>query len=274
MSTSALFPLVALVVVSGAFLSGCYQVPVTGRKAVNLTSDVEVAKISIAAFEEMKAKQPLSRDRAMNERLQRVGNRLAKVVFWDMPNAEWEFVVFDNPQINAFAMAGGKVGVYAGLFRIAQTDDELAAVVAHEIAHVTAKHVHERLSQQMLAEAGGIAGAVGLMGAGAGSMTTSAVLGLYGNTAGMQILSYDRAKEKEADYIGIMYAARAGFDPRAAVVVMERLEAETAGKALPPVFASTHPPTQDRITELQAAMPKALELFHREPTKVTPKIIR
>jgi len=246
-----------------SLVGGCYQVPVTGRKALNLTSDTELAKVSASAFEEVKSKHPRSRDRARIDQLQRIGERLARVVFWDMPNADWEFVVFDVPnQINAFAMAGGKVGVFSGLFKVANTDDELASVIAHEIAHVTAKHVHERLSQQMLTEAGGMIGTVGLMGAGAGSLTTSTLLGLYGSSASIQMLAYDRDKEKEADYIGLMYAARAGYNPEASIVVLERLDAETAGKPAPPVFASTHPPTPDRIAQLQTAMPKALELYH------------
>jgi predicted Zn-dependent protease len=267
-------PLLSLLCLS-VVLTGCYQVPVTGRKALNLTSDTELAKVSAAAFEDVKSKHAKSKDRARIDQLQRVGDRIAKVVFWDMPNADWEFVVFDEPkQINAFAMAGGKVGVFSGLFKIANTDDELAAVIAHEIAHVTARHVHERLSQQMLAEAGSVVGAVGLMGAGAGSLTTSTIMGLYGSSASMQMLAYDRAKEKEADYIGIMYAARAGFNPEAALTVMERLEAETAGTPLPPVFASTHPPTSERITQLQEAMPKALELYQKSGLKPATTVVR
>ncbi|MFO1450849.1 MAG: M48 family metallopeptidase [Opitutaceae bacterium] len=270
-SPAALPSLLAL----GALLSSCYQVPVTGRKALDLTSDTELAKVSAAAFDEVKSKHPRSKDQARIDQLQRVGGKIAKVVFWDMPNADWEFVVFDEPkQINAFAMAGGKVGVFSGLFKIANTDDELAAVIAHEIAHVTARHVHERLSQEMLAEAGNVVGAVGLMGVGAGSLTTSTIMGLYGSSASMQMLAYDRAKEKEADYIGIMYAARAGYNPEAALTVMERLEAETAGTPSPPVFASTHPPTSERITEIQAALPKALELYQKSALKPAPTVLK
>lgn len=256
-------------------VAGCYQVPVTGRRALDLTSDVELAKVSSKAFDEVKSRHRRSTDRARVEQVQRVGERIARVVFWDMPNADWEFVLFDEPrQINAFAMAGGKVGVFSGLFRIADTDDELASVMAHEIAHVTARHVHERLSQEMLAQAGGVVGGVGLMGAGAGSLTTSALLGLYDSTATLQMLAYDRDKEKEADYIGLMYAARAGFDPEAAVTVLEKLEAETGSQPRPPAFASTHPPTPDRIVQLREAMPRALEAYRAAGNRPTPSVVR
>lgn len=256
-------------------VAGCYQVPVTGRRALDLTSDVELAKVSSKAFDEVKSRHRRSNDRARVEQVQRVGERIARVVFWDMPNADWEFVLFDEPrQINAFAMAGGKVGVFSGLFRIADTDDELASVMAHEIAHVTARHVHERLSQEMLAQAGGVVGGVGLMGAGAGSLTTSALLGLYDSTATLQMLAYDRDKEKEADYIGLMYAARAGFDPEAAVTVLEKLEAETGSQPRPPAFASTHPPTPDRIVQLREAMPRALEAYRAAGNRPAPSVVR
>ncbi len=252
----ALRPPVLLAVLATLTLSGCYQVPVTGRKALDLTSDVELAKVSSKAFDEIKSRHRRSTDRTRLDQVQRVGERIAKVVFWDMPNADWEF------------------GIFSGLFRIADSDDELASVIAHEIAHVTARHVHERLSQEMLAQAGGVIGGVGLMGAGAGSLTTSALLGLYDSTATLQMLAYDRGKEKEADYIGLMYAARAGFNPEAAISVLEKLEAETGSQPRPPAFASTHPPTPDRIVQLRDAMPKALEVYRSAGNRPAPPVVR
>lgn len=254
--------------------SGCYQVPVTGRRAVNLTSDKEVTKMSIAAFDDLKGRHPKSKDRARIDQLQRVGDRIARVVFWDMPDAEWEFVVFDVNEINAFAMAGGKVGVFTGLFKVASTDDELASVIAHEIAHITAKHVHERLSQEMLAQAGGVIGAVGLSTTGAGSLATPMVLNLYGQGAGAQMMAYDREKEKEADFIGMMYAARAGYNPEAAIHVLEKLEAEMGSKGTQDTLASTHPPTPDRIAKLTEALPKALAVYEKSGFKPAPVIVK
>ena len=126
---------------SALLLAGCHQVPVTGRRAMNLVDEKEVTKMSVGMFEDLKKRYRPSRNQAQQQQLQRVGGRLAKVVFWDMPDADWEFVVFDNPQINAFAMAGGKVGVFTGIFRIAKNDDQLAAVLAHEIGHYRRGHI-------------------------------------------------------------------------------------------------------------------------------------
>lgn len=239
--------------------AGCYAVPVTGRHAVNLVDDKEVTKMSISMFDDMKRQYKVSHDRALNERLQRIGGRLSKVVFWDMPDADWEFIVFDNPQINAFAMAGGKVGVFTGLFKIAKNDDQVASVIAHEIAHVTAKHVHEKLSQEMAVNTVGAVGMIGGMASGASLLSVQALSQAYGITTTVGGLAFDRKKEKEADYIGLMYMARAGYNPEEAVKVLETLDAETASDTAQNPFLSTHPSNPERILQLVDAMPKALE---------------
>ena len=271
-SAGSLFPAVAL---AALLLAGCYEVPVTGRHAVNLVDDKEVTKVSIASFDEMKHSIPISRDKEQNAMLQRVGDRIAKVVFWDMPDADWEFVVFDQPkEINAFAMGGGKVGVFSGLFKIIDNDDQLASVIGHEIAHVTAKHVHEQLSQQMVANTGGLIGGVALMGSGAGMLTTQGLMSVYGLGAGMTGLAFDRKKEKEADYIGLMYMARAGYDPNESVKVLEKLDAETANQPAIPAFLSTHPSNPERISQLLDSIPKAQKLREQSAIEVKPTLIK
>ncbi len=245
---------------SAFLVAGCYEVPVTGRSAINLVDDQEVTKMSAGLFEGLKRKHRVLRDRDRNAQLQRIGDRISKVVFWDMPHAEWEFVIFDDKQINAFAMAGGKVGVYSGLFKIATTDDELAAVIAHEIAHVTAKHINQKLSQQMAVNTVGVVGAIGMGAAGTPWLTAAALERAYGLTAGVGVLAFDRKKEMEADFIGMMYMARAGYEPRAAITIMERLEAESAGRSLPPAILSTHPSHPERIIAMMDALPKADKL--------------
>jgi predicted Zn-dependent protease len=242
---------------SGLLLAGCYQVPVTGRRAMNLVDDKEVTKMSISMFDDMKKRYRLSRDKDRNEQLQRVGSRLSSVVFWDMPDADWEFVVFDVPQINAFAMAGGKVGVFSGLFKIANTDDELASVIAHEIAHVTAKHVHEKLSRELAVSTVGTVGMIGGVAGGVSGLTVSALSEVYGLTTGIGGFAFDRAKEKEADYVGLMYMARAGYDPQAAIRVLEALDAQSAKDPVQPALVSTHPSHPERILQLMDALPKA-----------------
>jgi predicted Zn-dependent protease len=264
-----------LILLATSLFAGCYQVPVTGRRAVNLVDDKEVTKMSVAMFDDMKRRYRLSRDQDRIAQLQRVGERLSRVVFWDMPDADWEFVVFDVPQINAFAMAGGKVGVFSGLFKIASTDDQLASVIAHEIAHVTAKHVHEKLSQELAVNTVGTVGVIGLGVSGAPGITTAALSQAYGLSTGVGALAFDRAKEKEADYIGLMYMARAGYDPQAAITVLEALEAASANEPAQPAILSTHPTHPERIIQLMDAMPKALsELAKSGAAKAAPIIVK
>ena len=254
--------------------AGCYQVPVTGRHAMNLVDDKEVTKMSISMFDDMKKHYRVSRDKDKNEQLRRVGDRISKVVFWDMPDADWEFVVFDVPQINAFAMAGGKVGVFTGLFKIVKTDDELASVIAHEIAHVTAKHVHEKLSRELAVSTVGTVGMLGGLAGGASGLTVDLLGQAYGLTTGISGFAFDRAKEKEADYVGLMYMSRAGYDPQAAVRVLENLESESANDPVQPAFLSTHPSHPERIIALMNAMPKALAEREKSSATTGPVIVK
>lgn len=263
-----------LLTLASLLLAGCYEVPVTGRRAMNLVDDKEVTKMSIGMFDDMKRRYRVSRNRDHIEQLQRVGDRLSKVVFWDMPDADWEFVVFDVPQINAFAMAGGKVGVFSGIFKIAKTDDQLASVIAHEIAHVTAKHVHEKLSRELAVSAVGAVGMVGGIAGGASGLTIDALSQVYGLTTGIGGFAFDRAKEKEADYVGLMYLARAGYDPQEAVRVIEALELESANDPTPPALLSTHPSHPERILQLMDAMPKAIAEREKSSLRTGPTTIR
>ena len=254
--------------------AGCYQVPVTGRRAMNLVDDKEVTKMSIAMFDDMKRRYKVSRDKDRIEQLKRVGDRISKVVFWDMPDADWEFVVFDVPQINAFAMAGGKVGVFAGLYKIARTDDQVASVIAHEIAHVTAKHVHEKLSRELAVGTVGAVGMVGGLAGGVSGLTVNALSQVYGLTTGISGFAFDRSKEKEADYVGLMYMARAGYDPQEAVHVLEALDLESAKDPVQPAILSTHPSNPERIIQLLDAMPKAIAERNKSSVHTGPIIVR
>jgi metalloendopeptidase OMA1, mitochondrial len=247
---------VLVVLLAGCLLggAGCNSVPVTGRRSMNMVDDRKLVDLTSEAFAELKKNNRISQDPAMNATMERVCQRLVdQLPFWDMPLADWEFVVFDAPKtVNALAMPGGKVAVFSGIFSVAKTDDELAVVIAHEIAHVTAKHVHERLSQQMMANAGGTG--LGLM---TGGLTGFAVQQAYRvnmNTAG---LSWDRDKETEADHIGLIYMARAGFNPRAAVELWERMDQSTMGKEAPEEYRSTHPSAGNRLARLYGWLAEA-----------------
>ena len=261
----ALPPLVFALVLT--LIASCHQVPVTGRRTLNLVDDQELAKISMALFDEKKARIRISKDRALNERLQRVGERLSKMVFWDVPNADWEFVVFDAKDMNAFAMAGGKVGVYRGLMETITSDDQLAFVIAHEIAHVGAKHVHEKLSRQMTIEGVGTLGMLGMGAGGVNPVAADILNDVYGITTTIGALAFSRAMEKEADYIGLMYMARAGYDPQESIKVLEVLEQASAERPAIPSFLSTHPTHPERMVHLLDVMAKAQAERENSPYK-------
>jgi len=192
--------------------------------------------------------------------VQRVGDRIAYVAGPDLPNAQWEFVVFDDDQINAFAMPGGKVAVYSGLFKVVKTEADLAIVMGHEIAHVVAGHSAERVSQQMLAAGGALVLQIGANQSDLSRSEKQLLMAAYGAGATLGvILPYSRLHESEADEIGLIYAAKAGYDPRAAIPFWQRMEAQKSGT--PPEFLSTHPSDNTRMRKLNALMPRAVQIY-------------
>jgi predicted Zn-dependent protease len=216
----------------------------------------EVAQGALA-FAGIKEKEKVSDDPAYNARARRVGGRIAMAVGRDLPAAKWEFVVFDAPEtVNAFALPGGKVGVYSGLLKLAETDDELAVVIGHEIAHVTARHGSERMSKGLAALVLGAA----LEVATEESRNRDLILAAYGIGAGGTMLKFSRDNESEADYIGIRYAAKAGYDPHAALVFWRKMAKEEKGAHLP-AFLSTHPTDTKRIADLEKTIPGAQPLY-------------
>src|SRR5690349_21302572 len=149
----ALWTGVGLILIT-AFLAACSSVPVTGRKQLRLVSAGEESQLGLTSFDQVKKETPISRDPSANAMVQRVGKRLAAVASKDLPDAQWEFVVFDSPEANAFCLPGGKVGVYKGLLPIARDEAGLATVLGHEIAHAAAHHGAERMSEQMVLQTG------------------------------------------------------------------------------------------------------------------------
>ncbi len=244
-------------------LSGCYTVPKTGRSALNLVSESRLSAASADEFVKIKLNEPISLNPDYNARVKKVGWRIAEVAKSDIPNADWEFVVFDNDdQINAFAMPGGKVGIYTGILRIIQNDDELAVVIGHEIAHVAARHSNERFSQKSLTSIFLRIGSVALSVVGLGYYESQAVLSAVGAGAELGLmLPYSRKHENEADAIGLLYTAESGYDPHAAITFWERVEALSKKDGAPPEFLSTHPAGETRIRKLWAQMPEALEIY-------------
>lgn len=252
---------VVVLALAGAVLSGCYTVPETGRRSLMLFSAGQELQLGASEFENVQNQQRVSTDPALNARVRRVGERIARAVGSDLPSAQWEFVVFDDPkEVNAFALPGGKVGVYSGLLRVAQTDDELAVVMGHEIGHVTARHGSERMSQALLVALGGLALDAGLKD----TSDRDAWLAAYGvGSAVAVVLPYSRLNENEADEIGLIYAAKAGYDPRAGISFWRRMMEESQGKAKLPSFLSTHPTDGRRIEHIQSLMPKVLPVYEQ-----------
>jgi predicted Zn-dependent protease len=241
-------------------VTGCYTNPVTGRQYAVLTSSGQELQLGAQAFAEIKAGQPVSGDAVANARVQRVGRRIASAVGDQLPGAQWEFVVFESADLNAFALPGGKVGVYTGLLKLAATDDELAIVLGHEIGHAVARHGGKRMTEAAMI------GVVGAAGAAAvdknyGSQNRDLFMVAYGGltTLGM-VLPHSRGDESEADLMGLLYAAQAGYDPRAAITFWEKMSAASRGAQVPK-WLSTHPPGPQRIADLRSVMPRYVPIY-------------
>jgi len=239
--------------------TGCQTVPQTGRSALHLVPADQLTAMASSQFEQLKQETPISTDARYNEMVQSAGKRIAKVAAPDMPNADWEFVVFDDDeQVNAFAMPGGKVAVYTGLFKVAKDENDLAIVMGHEVAHVAAHHGNERMSQQLLTAGGAIALGLGTKDMDEDKRQLLMMAYGAGTTLGV-LLPYSRFHESEADKIGLLYAAKAGYDPRVAIPFWERMSADSSGA--PPEFLSTHPSGATRIKRLQEIMPVAVNIY-------------
>ncbi|MFP5383226.1 MAG: M48 family metallopeptidase [Gammaproteobacteria bacterium] len=253
LATVGLSLLVTLVAVACA-------VSPTGRKQLLLFPEGEVATMGATAFAQQKQDIPVSQDSGQRAYVQCVTNHLLTAM--GQQPSEWEVVLFDANQVNAFALPGKKIGVYTGLLAVASNQDMLAAVIGHEIGHVIAKHSNERLSTQYAAQTG-----LSVIQALGGEMTEQKRL-VYGALGlGAQygvILPYGRQQELEADRIGLELMARAGFNPQQAVALWENMA--RAGGQQPPQFLSTHPSNQTRIRDLQSAMPPALALLQQART--------
>lgn len=243
-------------------LAGCYTVPETGRTTLNFMPEDLLSEQAAMAFAEMTQEVDLSKDRRRSERVERIATRILRIAIptGNLPPLEqWEFVVFeDDETINAFAMPGGKVGVYTGIMNLAKTDDQLAAIIGHEIAHVSARHGNERISQSMLIAAGGVAAGVAVKDE--DEETKQAVMLAYGvgATLGAQ-LPFSRLHENEADEIGMIYMARAGYHPAAAIEFWKLMKANASSGVAE--FLSTHPSHNTRIERLQKLLPRAMNEY-------------
>lgn len=236
-------------------VSACATSPL-GRSQLVLFPANEMQQMGVAAYTEMKQQTPATRNGKKNDYVQCVTNHILRA----MPNGDpsaWEVTVFEDPQANAFALPGGKIGVYTGLLDVAENQDQLATVIGHEIAHVLANHSNERVSRSKITETGM---QLAQIAAGGGDSTTQkALFGLLG--LGTQVgltLPFGRTQESEADLLGLDLMATAGFDPRQSVYLWENMG--KAGGQKPPEFMSTHPSGERRINDLSNRMDSAMAL--------------
>lgn len=228
----------------------CVSTPESGKQAFIMISPSEEASMGKQAFGEILQKEKESTDTRLVAITKRVGERLAENT--TMPDLEWEFKLFESDQMNAFALPGGKTAAYTGLLKVCENEAALAAVMGHEIAHVTARHGAQRMTQQQAISIG-MQVATGLAGPG-----REMILGALG--VGVQYgiqLPFSRGNEAEADQIGLVYMARAGYDPNEAVRFWTRFSQMKQG-AQPPEFLSTHPADATRIANLKRFLPRAL----------------
>ncbi len=242
--------LVGLLAAGGAvgFVSGCSQNPATGRQQLMLVSDAQLEAMSQKAWADLKAQTPLWRDAGAQRRLETIGARVADAS--GQTHLNWEFIAFDNPQINAFVLPGGRVGFFRGLMETAGDDAEIAAVMGHEAGHVVARHAAERMSQHLMVNAG-VTLATFLLSGELGQWADEAAAALGMGVMVGVLMPYSRDHELEADRLGVDLMALAAYEPTAAVRFWSKMMAASAGRERPLELLSTHPSDGTRMEALQ-----------------------
>jgi len=247
---------------------GCSTVPLTGRKQLSFIPASEMNSLAMTSYKETLATSSLSTNAEQTSMIKRTGDRISKAVErymaeQNMSSAikgfQWEFNLIDDPAVNAWCMPGGRVAFYTGILPICQNEAGVAVVMGHEIAHAVANHSGERMSQQLLVQMGGIGLSAAMKDK--PQMTQQIALSVFGASSQVAlILPYSRKHEFEADKLGLIFMAMAGYDPNEAPKFWERMKALSGGNA-PPQFLSTHPADAKRISELQAAIPEAMKYY-------------
>lgn len=259
-------------IITFLFLSSCTSVPITGRKRIALLPSSNLVTMALQSYQTLLNKSKLSTDTQQVALVRKVGNRIAKAAETFMreeglekqlKNFKWEFnLIDDSKTINAFCMPGGKVAVYTGILPIAGDETGLAVIVGHEVAHAIAKHGNERMSQMLLVQLGGVGLDVALKNK--PNKTRNMFRIAYGVGAQLGLLlPYSRTHESEADHIGLILMARAGYDPVAAPSFWQRMSKIGGGKR-PPQFLSTHPSPKKRVKRLQKLIPDVRTKYFRK----------
>ncbi len=254
----------AAVLIAGMY--SCYRNPVTGRSSINLVDEGTMTQLSNQQYASFLATNAPIRGTKDAEMVNRIGQRMASAVqeylkskgqLSQVSGYKWEFNLVNNAEANAWCMPGGKVVVYTGILPLTQSETGLAVVMGHEIAHAIARHGNERMSQQLAAQAGGAALSVALSSKPA--QTQNMFNTAYGVGSTLGVLSYSRSHESEADHMGLLFMALAGYNPNEAVGFWQRMGAKGGQK--PPEFLSTHPSDSRRVSQIQGWMPEAMKYY-------------
>jgi predicted Zn-dependent protease len=261
-------PVLPFLLVAALFVGACSTVPITGRNQLSLVSRGEMQSMSYQQYGEFLKANKLSTDKKATELVKRVGLRIQKAVeaYFAMKQMsdqlagyKWEFNLVEDSVMNAWCMPGGKVVVYTGLLPVTKTEPGLAVVMGHEIAHAIAEHGAERMSQEMLAQLGGMALSAAMESK--PEETRNTWMTVYG--VGAQygaLLPYSRLHESEADHLGLIFMSMAGYQPEEAITFWQRMASAKQGGA-PPEFLSTHPSDETRIAKLKEELPEAKQYY-------------
>lgn len=260
---------------STLLFAACSAVPITGRKQVNLVSNTEVLSASLTQYRSYMSSATAVRDTKQAEMVERVGNRIATAteaylrangLGAEIDNYAWEFNLVKDNEVNAFCMPGGKIVVYEGILKDIHKEDDLAVVLGHEVAHAVAKHSNERMSQQLLAQYGGVA--LGVVLGSKSKEVQNLAAQVYGLGAQFGVmLPFSRKHETEADYMGLVLMTMAGYQPEASIGFWQRMS-EGKNSAVPEIM-STHPSDESRIAALKKAIPMVKKNFQVVPSIVT-----
>lgn len=258
--------------IAAFFMVACLKVPITGRRQLNLLPESTMLSLSLSNYRSFLAKSPPLPDSDANVQLVRkVGNKLVLAINAFLKEKrqtnrvkdfKWEFNVVNDKTVNAWCMPGGKVVVYTGLLPVTLDEEGLAVVMGHEIAHAIARHGNERMSQQLAIQLGGIGLAVAMSQK--PQEVQNIFLASYGVGSTLGALKYSRVHETEADKMGVVFMALAGYDPNKSIAFWERMKQASGGAKVPEII-STHPSDETRIKDLKAFMPTALK-YYKKPS--------
>ncbi len=252
---------------TGMFVWSCSSVPITGRRQLSLVPDDQVMGMAASQYDTVLMTSKLSTNKEQTAMIKRCGARIQKAVETyfasqkqtaQLAGYEWEFNLIESDEMNAWCMPGGKVAFYTGILPVCKDETGIAVVMGHEVAHAVAKHGNERMSQAMLAQYGSVALDVAMAKNSAQTKQMASMAFGIGAQYGA-LLPFGRKQESEADHLGLIFMAMAGYDPHAAVPFWERMASGGGGK--PPEILSTHPSDETRIADLNRLMPEAMTYY-------------